>query len=265
MKPRTAPSDSTIGRRAITLVVVAALAAGTYWWFRQRDAEQPPAPPPAAAPETTEPAIGHPLDVQPDAQLPALADSDATVGELISALVGAERFASLFEPEGIARRMVATVDNLPRAKVAVSQRPLKPLGDDFLAAGEEGGTLTLAAENYARYSNHVRFIESLDPDRVATLYVRLYPLLQSAYEELGYPQGYFNDRLVEAIDNMLAAPEPTAPIELVRPNVMYEFADPLLEARSAGQKLMLRMGPDNARRVKMWLRELRSRVAGQKR
>jgi hypothetical protein len=41
---------------------------------------------------------------------------------------------------------------------------------------------------------------------------------------------------------------------------MYQFADPNLEALSAGQKLLLRMGPANAVIVKAKLRELRSAV-----
>jgi len=77
---------------------------------------------------------------------------------------------------------------------------------------------------------------------------------------LGYPNGYFNDRLVQVIDVLLATPEPTAPIELVRPNVMYTFADPNLEARPAGQKLLMRMGPENAAAIKAKLTELRAIV-----
>ena len=121
----------------------------------------------------------------------------------------------------------------------------------------------MSAANYARYDSWVQLIESLDADRVAATYLRLYPLFQKAYEELGYPGGYFNDRLIAAIDNLIATPDVAGPVELVRPNVLYEFADPLLEARSAGQKLMLRMGPGNAARVKTQLRELRRRIADQ--
>ncbi len=56
-------------------------------------------------------------------------------------------------------------------------------------------------------------------------------------------------------------PEPPETIALTRPNVLYEFADPRLEAESAGRKLLLRMGPGNAARVKMKLRDIRDRIA----
>jgi hypothetical protein len=92
------------------------------------------------------------------------------------------------------------------------------------------------------------------------LYVRFYPLFQQAYKELGYPDRHFNDRAVEVIDHLLAAPEVAGPVALGKPWVMWEYADPALEARSAGQKALIRMGPDNARRLKAKLREIRRQV-----
>jgi hypothetical protein len=96
---------------------------------------------------------------------------------------------------------------------------------------------------------------------VATVYFRLYPLFQLAYEDLGYPGQYFNDRLVEVIDDMLRAPEVEGLIQLTQPKVFYEFADPRLEGLSAGQKLMIRIGPANEAIAKAKLRDLRKAVA----
>jgi len=45
--------------------------------------------------------------------------------------------------------------------------------------------------------------------------------------------------------------------------VLYEFADADLEERSAGQKMMLRMGSGNAARVKDKLRAIRRELTGQ--
>jgi len=130
----------------------------------------------------------------------------------------------------------------------------------FIATGnDQQGTIDTA--NYQRYVPYVQVVQQLDMKRVAGLYVHFYPLFQQAYQALGYPNGYFNDRLVVTIDNLLAAPDITTDIAVVRPNVMYQFADPKLEDLSAGQKLMLRMGPANAAIVKNKLRELRSQVA----
>ncbi len=106
-------------------------------------------------------------------------------------------------------------------------------------------------------------IESVDAGKLVAIYVRYYAWFQQAYKELGYPTGTFNDRLIEVIDHLLAAPELKGPIKLVQHKVLYEFADPELEARSAGQKIMLRIGAENARRVKAKLRDIRREVTGQ--
>jgi hypothetical protein len=43
--------------------------------------------------------------------------------------------------------------------------------------------------------------------------------------------------------------------------VLYQFADPELEGLSAGQKIMLRMGAENAAKVKAKLREIRRELS----
>jgi hypothetical protein len=47
--------------------------------------------------------------------------------------------------------------------------------------------------------------------------------------------------------------------------VLHEYADPGLERRSAGQRMMLRMGPDNANRLKVKLREIRNALTNESR
>jgi len=104
-------------------------------------------------------------------------------------------------------------------------------------------------------------MEAVPARALVWIYVQAYPLFQQAYEELGLGGQYFNDRLVEAIDDMIEAPEARAPVRLTQPKVFYQFADPDLESRSAGQKILLRMGPENAQRVKAKLREIRQTLA----
>ena len=49
-------------------------------------------------------------------------------------------------------------------------------------------------------------------------------------------------------------------MELTREHVLFEYRDPELEALSSGQKMLIRMGNDNARRVKQVLRSVREEV-----
>jgi hypothetical protein len=167
-----------------------------------------------------------------------------------------------FDLEDIVRRIVATVDNLPRESYATRLNPVKPIPGPFVASGRDA-TLVIAPANEKRYAEFVRLAESVDPARAVALYLRFYPLFQQAYVDLGYPQGYFNDRLVAVIDHLLAAPEVSGPVRLATPHVLYEYVDAELQERSAGQKALIRMGPANAARLKARLRELRAEIVKQ--
>jgi hypothetical protein len=181
------------------------------------------------------------------ASLPRLENSDSMMRDVLSGLVGRQAFAQHFIAADIVRRIVATVDSLPRATAARRVMPLNPVPGMFIAG----------SANYERYTPYARVFDAIDAQALVQSYVRAYPLFQRAYEELGFPGKYFNDRLMETIDDLLDAPELATPPEFMRPRVLYEFADPDLETRSAGQKMLLRMGRDNAARVKAKLREIR--------
>jgi hypothetical protein len=209
------------------------------------------------------PAIRNPL---PEANggaaaaLPGLDESDPAFHDALADVMGKPSVDRFFRPELLVRHIVVTIDNLPRRHLAVELRPTKPLDGAFIATGnDQQGTIDTA--NFQRYVPYVQAVQALDMKRMAALYVHFYPLFQQAYQALGYPNGYFNDRVVVTIDNLLAAPDITTDIAVVRPNVMYKFADSKLEDLSAGQKLMLRMGPANAAIIKTKLRELRSQLA----
>ena len=246
---------------------VVVVAAGTWYYLHTRNPlpSVPAAvPAPAPAPPAAEPAIQHPLPAGPvnpalQGPVPALSDSDPALINALKSLAGEDAVKDYLRPESIVRHLVVTIDNLPRQKIAVEKRPTTELAGSFLAKGDELHA-TLDAQNFARYQPMVAVIDKLDMQQVAAVYVHFYPLFQEAYQDLGYPNGYFNDRLVQVIDSLLAAPQSAAPIQLVRPNVMYTFADPALEARPAGQKLLIRMGPDNAAIIKAKLTELRTAV-----
>jgi hypothetical protein len=77
-------------------------------------------------------------------------------------------------------------------------------------------------------------------------------------------QGFAVDRVVEVIDHLLATPEIEEPLRLIQPRVLYEFADPKLQKLSGGQKILLRMGPANLRKLKAKLREIRDGLVAMK-
>ena len=254
----------------MAIVAGAAVLIAAIWFFwpqppapRPAATDAPPASEPAqAAARAVEPAIEHPVEAvrPPDASpSPALAESDASIASALGHLLGDERLRKWFYADAMVRRFVATVDNIPRQTVALKVRSMQPVQGRFETV-REGDIVTIATGNSARYAPYVQALERVDAKQLAGVYLRFYPLFQQAYEELGYPKAYFNDRLVQSIDHLLATPEIAGHLELKQPKVLFEFADPNLEALSAGQKAMLRMGPDNARRVKAKLRALRAEI-----
>jgi hypothetical protein len=248
---------------AIGALLIAAGGAGYYLWQRQAQtpvassATAPTAPPTTAQGETGS-GIEHPLEGAgaASAPLPALAESDGTMREGLSSLFGASTFDALFRPQELIRNIVATVDNLPRKSVALRLVPVKPVPGMFRVAGRDGA-LSISADNASRYTPYVKAMEAVDSTKLVALYVRLYPLFQQAYADLGYPSRYFNDRVFEVIDHLLATPDAPSAATLTQPKVLYEYADPALADLSAGQKLLLRMGPENESRVKAKLREIK--------
>jgi hypothetical protein len=252
-----------IGVAALIFVLA---AAGVYY-LRSRNQPLPATPsvPVAVSPSSSESDIAHPLpegagNAAAAAPLPELADSDTPLREALGQISNADAVKDFLVPQDLIRKIVVTIDNLPRQKVAVDKRPANPAAGSFLANGDELHA-TLDQRNFERYKPMVAVVNHLDAKQLGALYIHYYPLFQQSYQNLGYPNGYFNDRLVEVIDNLLATPEPKGPIELVRPNVMYTYADPALEARPAGQKLLIRMGPENAKAIKAKLTELRAVIA----
>lgn len=205
------------------------------------------------------------------APLPALAESDPVVLESLSGLVGEAAVTQYVVAENIVSRLVATIDMLTGKQVSANLLPVQPMDSAFEAnvdfdpptvltspQGDPLNQYLVDPVNYARYTPYVELLESSDMAELATTYKLQQPLFQQAYTQLGYPQGDFSTRLLEIIDLMLAAPEPSEPVRLVKPEAYYRYADPQLEALPAGQKLMIRMGSGNARRVKAKLREFRA-------
>lgn len=259
-----------------TLIVIALIAAAGFVAYPYRDQllpqPEPPAPAPAVAvepePATEDTGPRHPIGplAAPDSAgeltpLPALDDSDAYFLLEVGNVLGGD-IEGLLLREAIIDRLVATVDNLTRGQVSERTRPVQGLADLFRPTSQAGSDqLLLGPDSYQRYGLVVARIGSADIDAVTDIYRRFYPLFQDSYERLGYPNAYFNDRVIEVIDHLLETPMPAEPIELVRPKVLYQFADPALESLSSGRKLMLRMGPAHAATMKSVLRELRARLA----
>ncbi|GAB2934501.1 DUF3014 domain-containing protein [Rheinheimera gaetbuli] len=217
------------------------------------------APQPNAEPLVKPAAETEPVTV-PEPPLPALDDSDTEVTQRLLALNWRPGLANLFVSEDMLRNLVVQADNIAQGQLASGHPLLQPLQQRFSVPA--GQPLLLAEESFARYQPYVQLLESVPPQQMIALFNRYEPLMQQAFSELGYPDDLFKNRLLQAIDVLLATPELQYPLQLERPSVMYQFADPQLEQLPAAQKLMLRLGPDNQKRIKALLKDYKKALQG---
>jgi hypothetical protein len=227
-----------------------------------------PAPEPVA--DVPAPAVPAPVDASPavvDAPaeptrtlpLPPLEESDADVVGGLTEVFGPKAIEQHLVPERVVRNIVVSIDNVPRALMALEQRPIAPTPGDFITSGDDDA-IVLAPENYARYEPFVALVANIDAKTLVSFYRGLEPLFQEAYEDLGHPDASFDTRLTEVIEHLLQTPTPRGEIALVQPSVLYRYADERLEKLSAGQKVLIRMGVDNATIVKGKLREIQAEL-----
>ena len=256
---------------ALAALFAAVLIGGMFWWHGERGSgpiphlEQTVAASAPAAPPSA-PLIQHPVPAVAAASTAAAAGFD----EALISLFGPPSVASLFRTDAFAHRFVATIDNLGRESAPTGVWPVNPAKGRFATAATATGEV-VQADNALRYVPYVLLLEQVDLRKAVQVYTQHYPELQREYEELGFPQRYFNDRFIEVLDQLLATPEGAPPLHVhrpvingvqpTRPWVLYEFDDPALQSLSAGQRILLRMGPVNERRVKGRLAELRRLLA----
>ncbi len=207
--------------------------------------------------------IRYPIAARNDSiGLPSLAHSDVFAEEALARLLGRKAVQTFFSVDGFVRNFVATVDYLAARRAPTMAWPVKTTARRFMTE-RQGARTILAAENAARYRSFVAMALAVDNNQAVALYTRMYPLFQRAWENLGPPGTYFNDRVVEVIDHLLATPKVSGPVRLRRAEVqggtaLFMFEDPALEARSAGQKMLLRMGAQNAEALKTKLVQVRT-------
>jgi hypothetical protein len=270
--------------RAVFIILVGGVLVGAAFYVGKRWARPAPvaptpvakpapapAPPPPVDTGPRKPAIAHPVPDGAHHELPSLDQSDAYFGRVLRELAGRKGVASFLNLDGFARRFVATVNNLASDSATTTLWPVRETPGRFETEARGDGRV-ISPRNAARYAPFVTFVEGVDSQKAVAAYVAMYPLLQRAYDDLGEPTPYFNDRVVAVIDDLLATPDISEPLRVkhieadgASPSAtaarLYVYDDPSLERRTAGQKILLRAGPDNARRLKAKLTEVRALLA----
>lgn len=251
-------------RAILILVVVVAVAVIGWALWPSGEPKPEPAPQPQAveqpaarqtmAPaEPAQPAPEPAERPEPELVLPPLAQSDAFVRERLEPMNLPETW---LDQDDYVRRLAVLAENAQRGEYPRRQLAfLEPRGPFKVV--ERGDRVFVDPVSYRRYDASVEALTAVDPANVAQLLGTIDPLVEAALREIGVeaPAG---EVFESAMAEVMAVPEleGDGSVELVQPNVMYEYANPQLEALSPLQKQVLRMGPDNVRRLKAYLRRL---------
>ena len=223
------------------------------------------APPPI--PEAEIPQIEPPLEndeatlegeeEKPEILLPDLNESDDFIRENILRLNHRQpELANWLKQNDLVRRSAAYIDGLARGVMLNKIIPLSPPTGNF-TTHNDGDKIWLNAGNYERYKRIMSVATSLDMKSVAQLFHKIRPLLTNAFSELGYNTRQMDGIILQAIDVIIDTPVILEPIELSRDTVVYKFTDPELELLLPVQKLLLRTGPENTRKIQKQMKILK--------
>jgi len=216
--------------------------------------EPPPAPPPPELEVVTE--WEEPEPEPEPIVLPELNQSDRFIREQAEVLTEDGSIERVLATDELLRKFVVVVENLAEGKVARDPVAFMAPRENFSVVRRDD-TPYLNPQSYRRYDRLAGVAAALQPSQAVALLRLSEPLLDNAYAELGMQDVDVQDRLRRAIDLLIETPVVAGEVELSQPSVMFEFADPEIEALLPAQKQLIRMGPDNQRKVQAKLREIR--------
>jgi hypothetical protein len=113
---------------------------------------------------------------------------------------------------------------------------------------------------HTRFDDVIRTFTEVDIEASIALYQLISPLFQQAYAEIGFRNVSFDETLRDAINNVLRTTNMEGPYQLVKPSVMYLYADAEIENLLEVQKQLIRIGPENTSILKAKLREFVSQL-----
>jgi len=189
-------------------------------------------------------------------QLPSLGQSDSFIGERLQQLANGAALLSYLVDEQMVRRFVVLVDNISQGNLPQTNLPYRKVQGDFPVRTIDDNLFELDEAGFRRFDQVVDTIVAVDIEQSMVLYRLASPLFQQAYAELGYGDVSFDSTLRRAIRNLLNTDEYEGPLQLVKPSVMYLYADSGVEGLSDIQKQMIRIGPDNSEKIKAKLRQV---------
>jgi hypothetical protein len=252
------PERKRSGPTSLVIIGIAGLAAGAAagWWWMQTHRAPTASPTAATGPESSVT-----IPPEPERLLPPLGQMDTFLRALLGSLSSHPDLARWLATDDLIRQMANGIDRIARGQNPARDLPtLRPKGE-FQTTRRGRGT-TIDPASFRRYDNLARLVQSLDPKAVAEVYRTIYPRLDEAYRAQGRSEGHVDGAVSAALQLLIDTPIPDEPIAVVPgQGATFAFADDRYEQLSPAQKQLLRMGPENAKRVQSRLREIRDALA----
>ncbi|MES3006933.1 MAG: DUF3014 domain-containing protein [Pseudomonadota bacterium] len=202
-----------------------------------------------------------PAVIEEVVELPTLNLSDAFVLTRLSALETGATLLELLASEELIRRFVVFTENVSQGSLPQLEYPVRRLPQPMAVREVDENLFEMQTVSYQRYTPLIDALAAVNPDQAIAIYRVLKPLFQEAFAEIGYPNRNFDDVVVRAIDNVIGAQTAEGPFQLVKPKVMYVYANADVESMTPVEKQLLRMGPQNAEKLKAALAQYRERLA----
>jgi hypothetical protein len=196
---------------------------------------------------------------EPAEPLPDLNDSDTTVIARLAQMEFGASLLRLLAPDDLIRKFVVYVHNAASGDLPQLDYPLRAVPSTFAVRDIDQNLWEMSAANYRRFDALIDTLTSVEPQQAMPIYRALKPLFQEASAEIGYTED-FDQVLLRAIDHVMNAPDVQGPFQLIKPSVMYLYADTRIEDMSPVQKQLLRIGPENTEKLKTRLPAYRERL-----
>ncbi|MFQ6083778.1 MAG: DUF3014 domain-containing protein [Candidatus Aminicenantia bacterium] len=243
----------------VIFIALVGIGLGIYYFFIYKKSQKPLSFPEVIEEQPSPVSLGKPIreEEKMARELAGLDldNSDDMVRKLAKELSSYPQLAVWLRNEDLLRKFTAVVDNIANG---LSPRPhiefLAPQGDFQVI--EKDGLFYVNPVSFDRYNLVADVFASLDSEGCVKLYGQLKPLVQEAYRDLGYPTQDFQETLFKAIIELLKTPVIEGEILLEEKVVTYMMVAPRLENLSPAQKHLLRMGPENVRKIQAKLREM---------
>ena len=193
-------------------------------------------------------------------ELPTLTDSDPFVFETLQTLQNGMALVNALAEDQIVRKFVVFVENISRGEFPQTGLPYKGLGQEMPVSEIDDNLFVMDQVAHSRFDQVVSTFVETDTDSAVIIYQMLSPLFQQAYAEIGFRNVSFDETLRAAINNVLRTTNMEGPYQLVKPSVMYLYADSSVENLAEVHKQLLRIGPDNTSALKAKLREFLTKL-----